>query len=146
MAKPHAATVRKYARAKDVLTSAEMKRKSVFEELVCTIAVGLSQPEEPEAHDWLYARSVAADIWRMDRETGDGLEFTSRVVGHTLHVRDKSAFEIATTRTGLQALHQRGIQQALSSHSLVSTLVRIRPDPSESADSNVVPLKTRSKR
>ena len=96
----------KYANADFVLTDKEMRDElNVFLAVLTDVAFSLSEGEEPTALTWMFARGVAADIWRYNRETGDGKAMAEAMGIESYSVQRQSVWRETQGRTRIKRAH-----------------------------------------
>ncbi len=75
----------RWARLEEVLLASEYEipgRRLDFLDLMQEIAVGKSG-DTPGSLDYVWARAIAAEVWRMDRETSDSKDLDRVVTSQT---------------------------------------------------------------
>ena len=111
----HLREARKLCRPDEILMPNEMDREKEFVALYLDVLKRMSGDVDHASQlEKVMARSVAADVWRYDRETSDGAVLLARVYNTTSYNESRrNAWKEADERTRLRSVFVDSAKQSL---------------------------------
>jgi len=113
---------RRWARPEEVLTADELTPPRVYDfiELMVDCAERLAEnSDDITPLEWIHARSVASDFWKLDRESSDAKVVDTYVKAARYQEGRRAAVREVDQRTSIKAVLLRSVSQSVGSLDLL---------------------------
>jgi len=116
---------KRWARLEEILLPHELCRREEFLDLMVGVAAAMAGGTEPNPVTWVAARSIAADVWRLDRETSDAAAVRELVLGEASYSAGRHAgFRDADGRNTRKKMAVDGIRTAIEMNDTILAACR----------------------